>query len=66
MSSAVFAFLTDEEAQLFFRAKGDALEIAMSMPDLNLASGLHAKVPAGATIRGSGWRRATSRPARST
>lgn len=39
--------LIDGEVQLLFRAQTDALEIAMSMPDLDVASGLRQRVPAG-------------------
>lgn len=39
--------LIEDDVQLLFRAQTDALEIAMSMPDLDLAHGLRQKVPAG-------------------
>src|SRR5690606_37661824 len=40
--------LIDENVQLLFRAQADALEVAMSMPDLDIASGLRTQVPVGA------------------
>jgi hypothetical protein len=39
--------LVENDTQLLFRAKGDALELAMSMPDLDRSSGLRAAVPVG-------------------
>lgn len=39
--------LIDSDVQLLFRAQTDAIEVAMSMPDLDVANGLRAKVPAG-------------------
>ena len=39
--------LVEDDVQLLFRAQTDALEIAMSMPDLDVANGLRQKVPAG-------------------
>ncbi|HVI03732.1 MAG TPA: hypothetical protein VM869_33800 [Enhygromyxa sp.] len=39
--------LIEDDVQLLFRAQADALEIAMSMPDLDVASGLRQKVPFG-------------------
>ncbi len=41
--------IVDNDVQLLFRAQSDALEIAMTMPDLDVASGLRAKVPVGPT-----------------
>ena len=39
--------LVEDEVTLLFRAQTDALELAMSMPDLDVASTLRAKVPVG-------------------
>jgi hypothetical protein len=40
---------TDDSTRLYFRAQADALEIAMTLEDLDVATGLRAKVPAGPT-----------------
>jgi hypothetical protein len=39
--------LIEDDLQLLFRAKSDSLEIAMSMPDLDIASTLRSQVAAG-------------------